>query len=324
VARRGKLEEVLERLSRVARAPEAPGAKETLREALRDRSPHAVARAARIVGEQELGNLEADLVAGFERFMAEPRKDVGCTAKAAIAEALYRLGADAAELFLRGIRHVQYEAVYGGRTDVATDLRGASALGLVRCGYHDALNELAPLLADPAPSVRVAGVRAVAYRGGDDGTPLLRLKALLGDAEPQVTTECLTGLMRLAPGASQEFVARWLDDPDPVRVESAVLALGESRTPEGYEALRSWCERNEAVPTATRRLVCRGLTLLRRDEAFGFLVERLEHGPIGLAVEIIDELSSLKSDENLRGRVASALERRDDADLSEAFERAFG
>jgi len=324
MARRGKLEEILERLSRVARAPESPDAEETLRESLRNRSPHAVARAAQIVGEQEIGELEGELVAGFDRFMAEPKKDTGCTAKAAIAEALYRLGADLPELFLRGIRHVQYEAVYGGRTDVATDLRGASALGLVRCGYHDSLNELAPLLADPAPSVRVAGARAVAYRGGDDGAPLLRLKALLGDSEPQVTTECLAGLMRLCPGPSQGFVARWLDDADVLRAESAVLALGESRSPEGYEALRSWCERNEAVPSQTRRLVCRGLTLLRRDEAFGFLVERLEDGPVGLAVEIIDELSSLKSDETLRGRVASAIERRDEPDLSEAFERAFG
>jgi len=324
VPRREKLEEILERLRRVAREPAAPGAAETLREALRHRSPHAVARAARVVGERELGGFESDLVAGFERFMAEAKKDTGCTAKAAIAEALYRLGADTPELFLRGIRHVQYEAVYGGRTDVATDLRGASALGLVRCGYHDSLNELAPLLADSSASVRIAGARAVAYRGGDDGVPLLRLKALLGDAEPQVTTECLAGLMRLAPGASREFVARWLDDSDALRVESAILALGESRTHEGYEALRSWCERNEAVPSPTRRLVCRGLTLLRRDEAFDYLVERLEHGPVGLAQEIIDELSALRADGALRARVEAALDRRDDPELGEAFETAFG
>jgi hypothetical protein len=145
VAGRRTLEDVLARLATVREDPESAASLEALRAALAGRSGAAVAKAARLVGELELAVLATDLVTAFERILGGGCADPGCTAKTAIADALYRLGHDAAGVFLRGIRHVQMEPVFGGRVDTAVDLRGACALGLVRIGYRDALLELADL-----------------------------------------------------------------------------------------------------------------------------------------------------------------------------------
>ena len=89
-----------------------------LRGALAGKSSHAAAKAAQTAGEFELSELVVDLVAAFDRFLINPVKaDPGCAAKAAIADALYRIGADEEGVFLRGIRHRQLEPVWGGRAD---------------------------------------------------------------------------------------------------------------------------------------------------------------------------------------------------------------
>jgi hypothetical protein len=105
-----------------------------------------------------------DLEAAFDRFMASRRSMIPAvapkrTSPMRCADALYRIGADSDRVFLRGIRHVQLEPVYGGKADTAMELRGVSALGLVRMGHADALVEIKLPTCWPTPKHRCASPR---------------------------------------------------------------------------------------------------------------------------------------------------------------------
>src|SRR5262249_10204252 len=83
-------------------------------------------------GTRALSELPGDLVAAFDRFMIEPEEsDKRCRAKIAIVETLNKIEYDRDDVFLRGIRHVQMEPVWGKSEDSAGHLRGAAAFGLV-------------------------------------------------------------------------------------------------------------------------------------------------------------------------------------------------
>src|SRR5262249_31105939 len=126
-----KLEDTLAAIGALRRDPVTPGTIDTLRQALRGRSSHVVAKASQVIGELGLRVLAADAAAAFDRFLVNPVKsDPGCRAKVEIARALYELGEDPAAVFPRGVRHRQMEPVFGGREDTAAELRCVCALGL--------------------------------------------------------------------------------------------------------------------------------------------------------------------------------------------------
>jgi HEAT repeat protein len=261
-------------------------------------------------------------VAAFERLMINPVKtDPGCHAKAAIADALYRIGDDDQRVFLRGIHHVQLEPVYGGRTDTACELRGVCALGLVRTNHPDVMIELADLLADPEAPVRVAAARALAYSENDDAAPLLRFKILTGDVEPEVVSECLTALLKVAPSSSLAFVARRLDGADASAQEAAALALGGSRLREAFAVLRQWWERTP--DPARRRTALLAIAMLRHDQAIDFLLSVIAEGNGPNARDAIAALGLYRHDDTVGQRVRNAVERRRDLDLSAALVKAF-
>lgn len=82
----------------------------------------------------------------------------------------------------------------------------------------------------------------------------MRLKALVGDREPEVVGHCLAGLLSLAPGESLPFVAGFLENRDPdVRLEAAG-ALAESREPRAIDLLKEFWER-QADPEVKRTLL---------------------------------------------------------------------
>ena len=113
-------------------APEA--AIEPLRKALAHRNNYVVAKAADLVSKFRLSELIPELVAAFERFFADPIKsDPQCWAKNALSRALVALEYEDAAVFLRGMRHIQLEPVWGGRSDTAGALRATCALALVQC-----------------------------------------------------------------------------------------------------------------------------------------------------------------------------------------------
>jgi HEAT repeat protein len=320
VAPRRTLDDVFANLNKVREAPGSAESSAALKAALGSASSFAAAKAARLAGELELGALGPDLVAAFDRFLGGDAEDPGCTAKAAIAETLYRLGhLPAAGVFLRGIRHVQMEPVFGGKVDTAVDLRGACAFGLVRIGYRDALVELADLLADREPPVRISAARALAYRGGAEAVPLLRLRILAGDV-PEVMGECLTALLRLAGRGALPFAARFLDDEKDEVAEAAALAIGASRLEEAFADLREWTER--VVKPVLRRAGLVALATLRREAALDYLFGLVAEGPPATAAHAVDALGLYKGEQALEERLRRAAAGRRERAVRDALRRA--
>src|SRR4051794_10661581 len=149
MAKGRSVEEVLAELGALRGSAGAGVLAEVLPRYLANKSNLVVARAAEVAGKGELKALQADLVAAFWRFMEKAAKtDPGCAAKKAVVEALYEMGLAEREVFLAGIHHVQNEPRWGGESDTAAELRGVSAMGLVRVGYPDVMNELVELMMD--------------------------------------------------------------------------------------------------------------------------------------------------------------------------------
>jgi HEAT repeat protein len=273
-----ELEQTLSRLSAVRADPSAPGAADELRAALAARSNLVVARAAEIVAEWELRDTTADLVRAFDRFMTDAvRRDPTCAAKTTVAEALLRLEYDDADLFARGLRHVQPEPVWGGTQDTAAALRATCALGLARANPPDVLLQLADLLADPEADARVGAARAIATAARPGAAPLLWYKTLVGDAEVAPLYACFAGLLALEPDAAPAHVGRFLRAANPALAEAAALALGESRLPAAAPVLReAWA----AADDPAQRAACLdALARLGDEAAFDFLLDLLANAP---------------------------------------------
>jgi HEAT repeat protein len=320
MAKKRALEETLKELHRLRADPGSEASQAELRRVLGRESSLAVAKAAAIVGDCTLVALVADLTAAFDRFFAEPvRSDPGCAAKRAIVEALRRLDHGDLELYRRGSRHVQMEPVWGGQIDTAVDLRPSSALALAEHGGDGVLTDLADLLADPEPPVRISAAHAVFVHGRVAGIPLLHLKALAGDPEPRVVTECLLALLRLDAEGSLPFVASFLDKPvGPA--EAAAAALGESRLPNAFPVLQGWLDRSAV--RGLRRVALRAIASLRRDEAVELLLSLVADEPAPAAREALEALASVGRDDALGERVRAVAESR--PELAEAVTRAFG
>jgi len=316
------LESALASLKR-AQAEDDVGCRLLLAESLARDPARAAAKAAEIARARGFESLAAELVSAFGRFMVRPEKsDPGCVAKTAIVEALARLGHDDPSVFLRGIRHVQQEPVYGGRVDTAVDLRGASAFGLVAIGHPAVLYELCDLLADKQAPARICAAQALAALGSDDAVPLLRLRALIGDAEPRVLTECLIALLKLQPASGLSFVLKQLDSEEEPRALAAALALGESRLPEAFAPLVDWVGRS--VHGERRRTGLLALGLLRREEAFEHLLGLLEESRPPTSIDALQALLPARDNAPLRARIQAVVEGRREPRLSSEFRRLFG
>jgi hypothetical protein len=214
---------------------------EPLRKALAHRSNYMVAKAADLVRELRLAELIPELLAGFDRFFADPVKtDPQCWAKNALSHALAALDFQDADVFLRGMRHVQLEPVWGGYSDTAVTLRGTCALALVPCrtlSENELLSYLIELFADKEKSVRVEAARALESVGSPSAALLLRLRAAVGGDEPEVLGACYNGIVRLGGTAAIPWVSRFLSTADDAAAEAAV-AIAADRSPEAFETLR--------------------------------------------------------------------------------------
>jgi HEAT repeat protein len=258
----------------------------------------------------------------FPRYMEHPTTtDKGCAAKTAIAKVLYALGRDARDVFLAGIRHRQFEAAWGKPVDTAAELRGVCALGLVRMGYRDVMVELADLLADEDPSARMAAARAIAYAGRDEGVLPLRVKALSGDVEPQVISECLSALIRLSPSKSIVFVEQFLDRQDESIREAALIALGESRQEAAFDLLRARWDHHFHI--SQRRPLLTAMALLRLPRSLEFLFDIVRAGHPGTAGGAIEALRIYRHDSALRVKLLEAVTASSDPELRKVFDRNF-
>src|SRR5579863_862264 len=121
------------KLAALAGAPPAE-AVPALRKALPDRVNLVVAKAAKIAAQRQERELIPDLLRAFDRLFEKPvERDPQCWGKNAIAKALVDLEHRESAAYLRGVRHIQMEPVWGGQEDTASTLRGTCLLALVSC-----------------------------------------------------------------------------------------------------------------------------------------------------------------------------------------------
>ena len=269
----------IERLGRLREA--APGSADAaLRKALGDRMSLIAAKAARLIGELNRRELIPDLLRAFDRLLEKgAERDPQCWAKNAIAKALVDLDHRDAAPFLRGMRCVQMEPVWGKLEDMAQNLRGACVLALAACTdirREEILRHLVDTLADAAQTVRIETVRALESMEGDDSALLLRLKARLGDEEAPVTGQVFDSLLKLERDRGIAFVSQFLQNGPPGIAGEAALALGISRLPGAVDVLR------ESYPSANadlRPVILRALGASRSETAIELLKTVARSGP---------------------------------------------
>jgi HEAT repeat protein len=252
-----------------------------LRKALGQRNNYIVSKAAALVRELRLRELIPELLAAFDRFFGDPVKtDPQCWAKNAIAGALAALDCQDPDVFLRGMRHIQLEPVWGGSSDTAGTLRATCGLALVQCRSlpdRDLLAHLLELLADAEKTVRAEAVRAIAQVGSPPAALLLRLRAVLAGEEPEVLGACYSGILALEGTGAIPWLSRYLARGDDASAEAA-LAIAQDRSPEAFSALRERFEspgnRPANDPWFTGVLLS-AMALTRREEAQDFLLNLL-------------------------------------------------
>jgi hypothetical protein len=295
----------------------APEQLQGLQKALGNRNNFIVGKAADLVREFKLTQLTDALTAAFERFLESPEKnDPQCWAKNAIARTLAAFEYQEVGFFVRGMRHIQMEPVWGGKSDTAGTLRATCALALVQCRSlveTDLLAHLTDLVADKDKAVRLEIMRAIEQVGSPAASLLLRLRAVLGSDEPEVMGACYGGILRLEGVRAIPWVAGFLASADDPAGEAA-LAIAATHSPEAFNALRERFA--DAKDPWWRSVLLSAIALTRADAATEFLLNlvRTESVDAEAAIEAI--LRAAPSDE-----IVSALETlvRDNPRLAKAF-----
>ncbi len=316
-------DEKLAELNELRGQPDSPAVIKQLRRALSDRSNYVVSKAAAITGERQTEELIPDLVQAFLRFFENPAKtDPQCWAKNALAQALKDRGHEDPALWIRGMAHHQPEPVWGGVQDTAATLRGTCALALVNCrSLSDLaiLTRLVDLLADPETPARRDAARAIGALGRPEGALVLRTKIHCGDKEETVIGECFATLVHLDPKEGIPLVSRHLKSEDALCFEAAG-ALGESREPEAFEALRSAWE--NCADRGFRRALLIAIGATRQAAGTEFLLARIASEDQDAATAL-EALAPLRFREELRKRVQSAIRLTGSADLAAEFRKRF-
>lgn len=321
MAKQQSTEEVLARLSELSRGPLTSEGSEFLIKVLSGANGFAAARAAQVIGRSGRASFVPRLTSAFAHFLDRPERDKGCWAKEAICQALDILGCLEPEVFLRGIRHVQMEPVYGGKADTAPNLRGMCGVALARMLYPDVHFELAPLLTDRELPARRAGVSTVASIGCERSELMLRMKVLAGDAEPEIIGTCFSALLSMEPKRSIPFVSEYLSSEDELIAGQAAAALGQSGIEDAFLVLRDRWEANTDLDFAKPLLLAIGLT--RREEAFRLLLEVLADGGRNHALAALEALAINAADARRLETIRRAVESRRDSKISEAFAASY-
>jgi hypothetical protein len=322
MAKRLSLDEKLAAIRELRSKPPSGEVEAELKRALGDRSHLVVAAAAAIAGEQNLRRLAGDLATAFDRFLVEPEKnDKLCRAKIAIVQALDRLDHTEPDVFYKAALHVQFEPVWGGQADSAPPLRSAALVAIARMGTSRDLPLLVDSLADPEREVRIAAAQVLGCFGTEAAGLLLRLKVRVGDSDPEVFSECLSGLLTVDARENLSFVTQFLDDEDSARCEAAALALGKSRLPDALDPLKSCFDR-----CASRELqdqILLAISMLRQPTAIDYLIELVASQPQPTASAALTALKIHSHDPRLRERIAGVVKQRAIRGLNDQFEREF-
>lgn len=272
-----------------------------LRKALAHKNNFIAAKAADLTREFRLTDLTPDLLKAFDHFFENPEKtDSQCWAKNAISRALSAFELQEPEVFLRGMRHIQLEPVWGGRSDTAGTLRSTCALALVQCRAltdTDLLTHLTDLLADKDKAVRAEVARAIEQVGSPAAALLLRLRAVLGNDEPEALGACYSGILRLEGVTAIPWVSRFLASGDDAAGEAA-LAIAGTHTAQAFDALRQ--NLDTALDPWFRSVLLSAIALTRQEAALEFLLDlvRTESMDAEPAIEAV--VRSMPSEETIQ------------------------
>lgn len=323
MATRASLDDKLAALRELRGQALTPEQKAELRKRIGDRSNLVVATAAAIAGENSLTELSGDLTAAFDRFLAAlPKDDKLCRAKIAIVQALDRMEHENPDIFRRAGRHIQLEPVWGGTEDSAVPLRAAAIVALVRAEGSRALPLFVDALADPAKDVRIAAASALGAIGSESAGLVLRLKVRVGDADADVFSECLGGLLAVDPVENLPLVSTFLEPSNAAACEAAALALGRSRLPEALEPLQACWPR--CFNPELRQQVLLAIAILRRPGATDYLIELVASESEPTAMAALSALRIFKSDPRLRERIEEVVRQRGSPKLQACFHRDLG
>jgi HEAT repeat protein len=294
-----------------------------LRKTLANRSNFLVSKAAALTADlashASIAALLPDVLTAFDRFFTDPVKtDPQCWAKAALARTLVKLEHRQKDAYLRGMRHHQMEPVWGGESDTAGALRATCMHALVDCpGISDAdlLTLMLEPLTDADKAVRLDAARAIANIGGVSAVLLLRLRALLGNDEPEVLGATYAALLSLEGNAAIPLVARALKDGDDLAAEAA-FALADLRSAEAFAALLARFEQR-ADPWFSAVLLS-AMALTRQPAAVDYLIALIARNARE-ATAAIEALARISPSVELRARIEAAVDEADSMKLRQAL-----
>ena len=292
---------------------------EYLRKSLAHRNNFLVSKAARLVADAELASLLPDALTAYDRFFIDAAKaDPKCWAKEALAKAMVKLGHRQRDAYLRGMRHHQMEASWGPPVDSAGTLRGTCTHALVDCpGLSDAdlLTALLEPLTDSDKTVRMEAARAIGNVGGMSAALLMRLRALLGNDEPEVLGAVYSALLSLEGAAAIPLVSKALDEGDDTAGEAA-FALADLRSAEALAALQA--RLGAGADAWFTSVLLSAIALTRLAEAIDFLLAMIARDARE-APEAIEAISRVAPNAVLRARVEKAVEQADSVRLRQAL-----
>ena len=215
---------------------------------------------------------------------------------------------------------MQLEPVWGGSEDTAAPLRAAALLALARIDVDGLLTILVDALVDPQKDVRIAAAQALGYHGSESAGLILRLKARLGDREPEVFSECLSGLLACAEG---ELLAG-LGIPRPGRhpcSRGSHPRPGAVAPARSFRALSAFWSRKP--PVVLRETVLLAMVMLRLPAATEFLIDLVAAGPEAASLSALSALKIHSHDSRLRQRIAEVIQQRNTPALRARFEKDF-
>jgi HEAT repeat protein len=269
-----------------------------LRRALAHRNNFIVGKAADLVRDFRIAHLIPELLTAFDRFFDNPVKtDPQCWAKNALSRTLAALDHQDAEVYLRGMQHIQMEPVWGGQSDTAGTLRATCALALVQCRSltdADLLAHLVELVGDKDKSVRAEAARAIEQVGSPSAALLLRLRAILGNDEPEVLGACYGGILRIEGVSALPWIGRFLAAADDPAAEAA-LAIAGTHSAAAFDILRESFVK--ADDPWWRSVLLSAIALTRQDEALEYLLDLVRTESLNAEAAIEAVLRSMPSSE---------------------------
>ena len=321
MASRLSLEEKLAAIRAMRNGPPTVTDPMELRRYLGDKSNLVVAAAAELVKERTLNELAGDLETAFDRFLVDPVKnDKLCRAKSPSSRP-WTPSSTSSETSSRRQPVTCSSSRAGARRLTPATVTWCRVFALARIGGSDYHSLLVDSLTDSEKDVRMAAAQALGYVGTEAAGLVLRLKARLGDAEADVLSECLSGLMTIGPEENLEFVCEYLDPRAPDQCEAAALALGKTRLPGALKALKACCGR--AHQPALREQILLAIAMMRLPGATEFLLELVGSDSEALALAAMSALKFHRYDPRLCERLAIAVKATGSRVLQSRWDRDF-